>query len=398
MYHIKKGVGITALAAILALTGCEKKPIDYAWCMDHQDSDQCLTFSNVLFDSSIMAVQERRENLPATIYTIQTAYQQPIELIHINNIFNTGGSGISVTDEGNIVIVGGSGLVVLQNQANLTQWQYTRYSRFMSGFFRTIKFVQSDLAYAVGDSGIATSHDNGQNWERYVGHFPQGQISNYSYLYHIKAYDVAFIDDKRGIVVGDQSTILYTFDGGKTWFPGSVPFTKPKAIQGVVANSQGQAWAIGSGGLLASQDSGKTWEIVHTPSTYEYDGLGIALAGQNRLCFSLTNNVYCGATDGTNSFVKSAITPSFNMLITRLVMEDETYGWFINSVGHIFLTQDGGQSWQQFAKISDYGKQQNLGAIELWGLHIGRDKIYATGATVVNKSPILLIWNRVANH
>jgi photosystem II stability/assembly factor-like uncharacterized protein len=86
---------------------------------------------------------------------------------------------------------------------------------------------------------------------------------------------VTFSNAQRGVVVGDNHTITFTEDGGKTWTPATVALqtyrgpgtgkatsgidNEPDSLRSIVLRDR-DGWIVGtSGTLLRTADGGKTW-------------------------------------------------------------------------------------------------------------------------------------------
>src|SRR6185369_13218839 len=73
-----------------------------------------------------------------------------------------------------------------------------------------------------------------------------------------------FRDAQNGLIVGIDSTILSTQDGGATWTPVRAPFQELSFYD--VGFAGESAWIVGSRGtLISSKDAGRTWEKFPTP-------------------------------------------------------------------------------------------------------------------------------------
>lgn len=84
------------------------------------------------------------------------------------------------------------------------------------------------------------------------------------------AFSVAFLDEKRGMVVGgdyklpqlDSLNGARTEDGGKTWLPAPV---SPQGFMSVIATVPGASSTYVTAGLVGSgisHDAGKTWQVL----------------------------------------------------------------------------------------------------------------------------------------
>ncbi|MCP4682335.1 MAG: hypothetical protein GY864_08365, partial [Desulfobacterales bacterium] len=75
----------------------------------------------------------------------------------------------------------------------------------------------------------------------------------------INLYDVFFLNETIGWIVGDAGTVLRTGDGGKEWILAQMGDLKP--LFSVFFKNDKQGWAVGSHGFSQkSNDGGQSWE------------------------------------------------------------------------------------------------------------------------------------------
>ncbi len=86
------------------------------------------------------------------------------------------------------------------------------------------------------------------------------------------AFDVHFINNTNGILVGSEGGIAVTTDGGVKWkygaytFPSFNGFTTRQSFNDVHYASTSTAYAVGNAGLMVkTSDAGQTWNFVNTP-------------------------------------------------------------------------------------------------------------------------------------
>lgn len=126
-----------------------------------------------------------------------------------------------------------------------------------------IQEIAPDVVIAVGERGhVLKSTDGGLTWH-------QLRVPTRATLTGLD-----FVDANKGWVVGHDSTILYTNDGGNSW---KVQYSDPEAEQplfDVVMRSEREGFAVGAYGLmLHTNDGGKHWNIVE-PSNLEDPAFG----------------------------------------------------------------------------------------------------------------------------
>jgi len=75
-------------------------------------------------------------------------------------------------------------------------------------------------------------------------------------------YDIHFINNQEGWVVGDGGVIGYTTDGGASWNTQTNPDTQALALYSVFFFDSDYGWVVGNNGLiLQTSDGGTTWTI-----------------------------------------------------------------------------------------------------------------------------------------
>jgi photosystem II stability/assembly factor-like uncharacterized protein len=107
---------------------------------------------------------------------------------------------------------------------------------------------------AVGDHGEILASNDGRKWA-------QVEVPVRSPL-----TAVSFADAKNGWVVGHDTVILHTSDGGKTWTLQNFQPELENPFLGVLALDKDHAIAVGAYGLIYSTaDGGGTWAPVESP-------------------------------------------------------------------------------------------------------------------------------------
>ncbi len=144
-----------------------------------------------------------------------------------------------------------------------TTWtyQYTGIAESLKG----LCFVSPAQGWAVGTNGTILHSSDGMSWS--VQTSGTGRNLN----------SVFFINAEKGWAAGDSATILYTTDGGITWAPQTSPvsFLYPDLNDGsidlyeVQFLNEKQGYIMGRYGyLLTTQDGGETWDYAIVPFAY----------------------------------------------------------------------------------------------------------------------------------
>jgi len=140
-------------------------------------------------------------------------------------------------------------------------YQYTGIAEALKGLY----FVSSVQGWASGTNGVILHTSNGMSWSAQAS----GTGRNLN--------SVFFINAEEGWAVGDSATILHTTDGGVSWVPQTSPvtFLYPDINDGsidlyeVQFLSDRQGYIIGRYGyLLTTEDGGETWNYETVPFAY----------------------------------------------------------------------------------------------------------------------------------
>ena len=204
--------------------------------------------------------------------------------------------------------------------------------------------------------------------------------------------DVYFMDNQNGLVVGNGGLMLVTSDGGKTWEKMEVDMRPPGARQrpggpppgfgrggpaplyNIYFVDENVGFIIGGRAvILKTEDSGKTWSrkmaMSETPGR---DGnprplranlMGIQMISETTGFIAGSENTILKTTDGGESWVGSSerarVGETRNNL-EGLWFVSPTTGWIIGSFGTLLHTADGGANWEK----RDPGFDNNL-----FGIH-----------------------------
>jgi photosystem II stability/assembly factor-like uncharacterized protein len=153
---------------------------------------------------------------------------------------------------------------------------------------------------------------------------------------------IAYVDEKRGLAVGDSGLILGTEDAGITWSPRASGTKETLSDIQMVGN---EGWIAGFDGIiLHSSDAGKTW-------TKQESGVSMSL---ETLFFLDAKNGWAGGwagmllhtVDGGRQW-RQVKVPGASWSITSITFLDEKNGWFSGFAGQLFRTRDGGATWEQ---------------------------------------------------
>jgi photosystem II stability/assembly factor-like uncharacterized protein len=311
---------------------------------------------------------------------------------------------IVVHPSGRLYAVGGPGLLVASADADGENWHAMFHSEF-ADILHGIGFVDARRGFAVGENGkILRTLDGGGHWELFNRTFKDYEDPIYKDLHFDgSAYAVAFADAEHGAVAA-EARLLRSADGGQQWQRVPLPLDG-QALQQVRFVDARQGWAVGTGGhLLHSEDAGEHWSTA-TLGDGQTHLMDVSFADAAHGCAGGDFKLWCTQDAGrqwqeVELKLPKGMDASADVGITRIAMRDE-HGWFITRDGWIFASSDGGKHWAPWMNVvaAAHGK---LGGVELWGMALAGDRVWAVGAgnfakqeagsASLSNSPLILSW------
>ena len=181
--------------------------------------------------------------------------------------------------DGKFVVVGGRGHILTSSDKG-NSWQQVEVPTRAA--LTGVYFQNSDLGWVVGhDSVILRTSDGGSSWE----------IVNWAPEEESPLLDVWFSDADKGFAVGAYGSFYRTSDGGVTW--SFEPINEwDFHLHHIAISAEGRLYMAAEAGMIyRSDDGGETW--VELPSPYEGSFFGtLPLDGDTVLVFGLQGHLF----------------------------------------------------------------------------------------------------------
>jgi len=153
--------------------------------------------------------------------------------------------------------------------------------------------------------------------------------------------DVAFLDDRRGFIVGDRGLILATEDGGRSWRELQAP-TQENLTAVFFRGERG--WVAGwSGVILHSADGGRSWQLQKTGVSHGLEGIYF-LDESTGWAVGWVGTIL-RTVDGGRTW-NQVSAPDAKWSLNAVYFRDADHGWIVGFGGQILRSRDGGRSWQ----------------------------------------------------
>lgn len=215
----------------------------------------------------------------------------------------------------------------------------------------SLKFRNEMHGALVSWSHIYITHDGGETWNH-----TKKQL-NGDYL------DSFFLNDSVGWVCGTYQIVAKTEDGGQSWTTLSnsiVSARHHKVIE--FANEQtgyvaGYSWGSTYYPVLKrTDDGGISWQELPIPEGVE-SIMGMSVLGPDNIWITAENNIYnpglhgyvaaaFHSTDGGQTWTLHYLSENYSPGVSKIKFIDENNGYVISN-SDLFITQDGGQSWEE---------------------------------------------------
>lgn len=181
-----------------------------------------------------------------------------------------------------------------------------------------VSAIGPDHLWAAGYFGaIYRTTDGGKNWRKLNGLTDQS------------IYDISFTDEKNGWAVGRRGFVIHTTDGGDHWELQTISRKPPQHLFAIKAISPTTAWAVGDwGGRYFTSDAGKTWQDRSFVLTKDHPAFKY-LSDDELEAFERGDKIYD------------------DVFLNDVYFSDDRHGWMAGEYGHIYRTEDGGETWER---------------------------------------------------
>uniref|UniRef100_A0A453TD57 Photosynthesis system II assembly factor Ycf48/Hcf136-like domain-containing protein n=2 Tax=Aegilops tauschii subsp. strangulata TaxID=200361 RepID=A0A453TD57_AEGTS len=196
--------------------------------------------------------------------------------------------------------------------------------------------------------------------------------------------DIAFVPDdpSHGFLLGTRQTILETKDGGRTWFPRSIPSAEDEDFNyrfNSVSFSGKEGWIVGKPAiLLHTKDAGDSWERIPLSAQLPGDMVYIQATGeQSAEMVTDEGAIYVTSNRGYNwkAAVQETVSATLNRTVSSGISGASYYTGTFNTVnrspdgsyvavssrGNFFLTWEPGQLYWQPHNRAVARRIQNMG-------------------------------------
>ncbi len=265
--------------------------------------------------------------LLANFTTAQWSWQNPLpqgnsinDIEFIDNYF-----GLAVGETGTILKTTDGGITWSQQNSTTTKVIYN------------VDVTNNSIAYALGSYFLLKTTDGGDSW--FNLEMPATTYFN----------DLFFLDSLKGYVVGSNSNIFYTYDGGSTWIQRYEITSDNLKVINFFNEKNGIAIGFNLGFyenfVLKTTNGGYTW----SRSTISSELNDVEFVTETKLIAVANDNIFY-STDGGQNWISSKLAS--NIYSKSIDFIDSLNGIIcgysdITSSARIFRTRDAGQTWQE---------------------------------------------------
>ncbi|MDX1496968.1 MAG: YCF48-related protein [Salinisphaeraceae bacterium] len=189
---------------------------------------------------------------------------------------------LGITQVGEALVAVGKQGIILRSE-NGEVWQ--QKASPVSVMLTDVHFANAKLGFVIGyDSAILKTSDGGENW----------QLVNYD-AKGSQLFDLLMLDEQRGIAVGGYGLQLVTSDGGDSWDRIENDLSDIGMHLNAVMrlnDTTDRLFVAGERGIMGlSEDVGQTWKVLDSPYGGSFFG-AINKGVRGVLLYGMRGNVY----------------------------------------------------------------------------------------------------------
>ena len=252
--------------------------------------------------------------------------------------------------------VGQEGLIMHTTDGGKT---WARQNSNTVAYLFGVDFRDKDHGFAVGDKSLLLeTRDGGAKWVvRKLPNQAREQMSAEEAVVSQDPvlYDIKFLDDRNGWIVGEFGKISYTTDGGETWNEQQQTLLGGEVIDilslptfyGVDVSDAQHAVAVGLDGRVARTTDGIKWSFDEKKLDYPIldplfaahilpDRAAWAIGGAGEVLFQPTQE---------QPWERRKLGMEIATWMRGMDWLDKDHGWIVGGKGLILHTSDGGKTW-----------------------------------------------------
>jgi len=287
--------------------------------------------------------------------------------------------GVYFSDDKNGWIVGDSGLV-LKTDNHGKSWEKITFSE--GSTFNDVCFV-GEKGWIVGARGtIFGTGDNGKTWQKQESKVHQSLMK------------VFFLDKNKGFTVGVDGTILKTVNGGSSWENVSIDCMTLLPVEmmevGIISLNlydilfldENSGWIVGdSGTVLHSEDGGNEWKLTNIGPVPPLFSISFMNADKG---WAVGQNGYSLKTEDGGKTWEKVVIEEGNSLYKVRIFND--YGVIVGDHATIIETNDGGKTW---VKVANNLNPPYPWLTDAWILPDNSAKVLSIGRGIILETKIV---------